>query len=531
MTPSAKTRLLALGALVALSPAWGQVTLTLATRKGVPVGPGAPHQVLSRLTCGFTAAHADGQPRAWHWTLEEPDGGRFVSGQGRARMAYQAPFVLAKRVVHVRVTDPAGGETAVLALDVLPREGVPRKVQAALNTLAQPQALGPVVDVPTATVMEGALPGSLPASPVLRNVAKVLLVADPDPAMTGLLGRSLAIVDGALFRMDGPGSMTPIHLQGQLAPGMPTLGPDAFPRVHCLDVGVRPAGSRTGDRRRIVVFLSRTTKENEENFICGLDPDGTVWPIAGAPRPLYRGSSFPLEGPASSVSFTPKARMELDAQGNILVADHYRIRRIDLEGMVTILAGRGSRRAMSFAPWDAIGDSAAFHDLDGLTLEGASGDLYLSDRNAILRVQPDGAANLVLGAIGDEPPSPATPTPSLIAEGEPCLHRPQGLAFQAGILYLCEPRNHRILAFNPGDRTLHTLLQGDPKQLARPGPLASFARERPRAECANLPSPFQMAVMDRRVLVAAEAGSGTSVIVRFDLPHGVYGEKERERKE
>ncbi|NTV75175.1 MAG: hypothetical protein HGA66_13340, partial [Holophaga sp.] len=109
MLPSARTLLFA---LVALFPAWGQVTITLATQKGVPVGPNAPNQVLSRLTCGFTAAHADGKPRVWHWTLEEPDGGRFVSPQGRARMAYQAPFVLAPRVVHVRVTDPAGGDSA-----------------------------------------------------------------------------------------------------------------------------------------------------------------------------------------------------------------------------------------------------------------------------------------------------------------------------------------------------------------------------------------------------------------------------------
>jgi len=528
MASSARTFLLALGALVALSPARGQVTITLATRKGVPVVPGAPHQVLSRLTCGFTAAHADGKPRAWHWTLEEPDGGRFVSGQGRARMAYQAPFVLAKRVVHVRVTDPAGGGTAVLALDVLPREGVPSRVQVALNTLAHPQVFGPVVDVPAATVMEGILPGYPPAGAVLRNVAKIQLVADPDPAMGGLRGRSLAIVDGALFRMDGPGSMTPIPFRGVLAPGMPSLGPGAFPRVDCVDVSVRPAGSSIGDRRRIVVVLSRTTEQNEENFICGMDPDGTVWPIAGVPLPLYGSSSVPLEGPGSSVSFTPKARTALDVQGNILVADHSRIRRIDPEGKVTLLAGGLSVR---YTPWDGIRERAAFHDIAGLALDGASGDLYVSDRNSIRRVQPDGTVTTVLGVLGAKPPIPATPTPSRIAEGVPCLENPQGIAFQAGILYLCEPGNHRLLAFNPGDRTLHTLLQGDPNQPARPGPLPSFARERPLAECANLPSPFQIAVMDRRVLVVAGAGSGTSVIVGFDLPHGVFGEKELERKE
>lgn len=430
---NARIFLFAIGALVALSPAWGQVTITLATQKGVAVGPGAVNEVRSRLTCGFTAAHADGRPRAWQWTLEEPDGGRFVSSQGRARMAYQAPFVLAPRVVHVRVTDPAAGESAVFTLRVLPREGVPHKVQAGLNTLAQPQVFGPVVDVPTATGFGGNLPGALGEKSYLHDLAKIQLVADPDPALKELHGKCLAVSADRLYRLDGPWSMTPIRFRGQLAADKPFLEAAAFPAVRCVDVSVRPAGSTLGDR-------------------------------------------------------VPAAQ-------------------------------------------DGTGSHASFACIVGFALDAASGDLYVSDREAIRRIRPDGTVTTVLGALGENRPIPLPSAPTRIAEGVPCLENPRGLACQAGILYICEPHRNQVLAFNLGDRTLHTLLAADPKQPFRLGPLPAFAREKAVADCVNLPSPSQLAVMDRRVLVVAGEGFLNSVIVQFDLPHGVFGERERERKD
>ncbi|NTV75176.1 MAG: hypothetical protein HGA66_13345 [Holophaga sp.] len=513
---------------MALSPAWGQVTISLATRKGVPVGPGAANEVRSRLTCGFTAAHADGRPRAWHWTLEEPDGGRFVSSQGRARMAYQAPFVLAPRVVHVRVTDPATGESAVFTLRVLPREGVPHRVQAGLNTVAQPQVFGPVVDVPTATGFAGNLPGALGEKPLLHDLVKIQLVADPDPALRDLHGKCLAVAADRLYRLDGPWSMTPIRFRGRLAADKPFLEAAAFPAVRCVDVSVRPAGSTLGDRRRIVVVLSRSSGINEETYICGMDPDGTVWPIAGSSQRPFRGPRLPPEGPGPSVFFSHMVRTELDVSGNILVAEYKRIRRIDAEGRVTLVAGGGDRVP---AAQDGTGSNASFACIVGFALDAASGDLYVSDREAIRRIRPDGTVTTVLGALGENRPIPLPPAPARIAEGVPCLESPRGLACQGGILFVCEPHRNQVLAFNLGDRTLYTLLAADPKQPVRLGPLPAFAREKALADCVNLPSPNQLAVMDRRVLVVAGEGFLNSVIVQFDLPHGVFGETERERKE
>jgi len=518
----------AIGALVALSPAWGQVTIALATQKGVPVGPNAPNQVFSRLTCGFTAAHADGRPRAWHWTLDEPDGGRFVSGQGRARMAYQAPFVLAPRVVHVRVTDPARGESAVYTLRVLPREGVPHKVQTGLNTLAQPQVFGPVVDVPTVTWVAGQLPGSLLEKSYLGSLTKIEMVGDPDPALRELHGKSLALTADRLCRIDGPGSLTPIHFRGQLASGLPFLEADGFQAFRCVDVSVRPAGSRIGDRRRIVAVFTRVHGLEEETYICGLDPNGTVWPIAGSSQPLFNGPSLPPEGPGPSMQFSHLARTVLDPAGNILVVEPQRIRRIDPEGRVTLLAGGGDG---VLAAQDGAGTSARFGWIAGSALDGASGDLYVSDHNAIRRVRPDGAVTTVLGSLDGNRTVTAPPAPTRIALGAPCLDNPQRLAFQAGILYICQPSGDQILAFNLADRTLHTLHQGNPLEYNRPGPLHAFAREKALKDCANLRRPWQIAVMDRRVLVAADAGLAGSVIVQFDLPHGVFGETERERKD
>ncbi len=525
---TARILLSSIGVLMALSPAWGQVTLSLATRKGVPAGPDAANEVRSRLTCGFTAAHADGKPRAWHWTLDEPDGGRFVSGQGRARMAYQAPFVLVPRVVHVRATDPAAGESAVFTLRILPREGVPHKVQAGLNVMAQPQVFGPVVDVPTATGFAGNLLGALGEKSFLHDLVKIQPVADTHPALKDLHGKCLAVAGDGLYRLDGPWSMTRVRFRGQLAAGKPFLEAAAFPEVQCVDVSVRPAGSAPGDGRRIVVVLSRFSGSNEETYICGMDPDGTVWPIAGSSQRPFRGPRVPPEGPGPSAFFPHTVRTALDVDGNILVAEYKRIRRIDMEGRVTLVAGGGDRVP---AAQDGAGAQASFACIVGFALDAGSGDLYVSDRDAIRRIRPDGSVTTVLGALGETRPIPLPPVPTRVAEGVPCLENPQGLAFQAGILYICEPHRHRILAFNLGDRTLHTLLAADPKQPVRLGPLPAFAREKPLADCMNLPSPSQLAVMDRQVLVVGGGvGFLDSVIVRFDLPQGVFGETEREGK-
>ncbi|NTV74765.1 MAG: hypothetical protein HGA66_11220, partial [Holophaga sp.] len=426
-------------------------------------------------------------------------------------------------------TDPAGGESAVFTLRVLPRDGVAHKVQVGLNTLAQPQVFGPVVDVPTLTGFAGRLPDAVPGRSYLHDLGRIQVVADPDPAMKALHGKCLAISGGGLWRMDGPWSSTRIPLRGQLASGKPILEVDKISDFSFVDMCVRPAGSRIGDRRRMVGVFHRLAGMGEETYICGMDPDGTVWPIAGSSQPLFKGSRLPLEGPGPSLFFSHLSRTALDASGNILVVEPQQIRRIDPEGRVTLLAGGGDR---VLVVEDGVGSHARFGWISDFTLDAASGDLYVSDENAIRRVRPDGAVTTVLGALGVVPSVPVPPVPTRIAEGVPCLELPHGLACQGGVLYICQPQNNQILAFNLWDRTLHTLLKADLKEPLRLGCLPAFAREKALADCANLPSPRQIVVAGRRVLVAADAGiMGGPVIVQFDLPHGVYGETERERKD
>jgi ABC-type branched-subunit amino acid transport system substrate-binding protein len=98
-------------------------------------------------------------------------------------------------------------------------------------------------------------------------------------------------------------------------------------------------------------------------------PDGTVSTVAGT------GQSGLEDGPASEASFYWPEDLDVDASGNIYVADGHgnRIRVITPEGMVYTLAGSGR---MGYA--DGSGPEAAFLEPVGVLLDG-SGHLVVSE--------------------------------------------------------------------------------------------------------------------------------------------------------
>jgi ABC-type branched-subunit amino acid transport system substrate-binding protein len=98
-------------------------------------------------------------------------------------------------------------------------------------------------------------------------------------------------------------------------------------------------------------------------------PDGTVSTVAGTGLPGL------ADGPASEASFYWPEDLDVDAFGNIYVADGHgnRIRVITPEGMVYTLAGSGR---MGYA--DGSGPKAAFLEPVGVLLDG-SGHLIVSE--------------------------------------------------------------------------------------------------------------------------------------------------------
>jgi ABC-type branched-subunit amino acid transport system substrate-binding protein/sugar lactone lactonase YvrE len=108
----------------------------------------------------------------------------------------------------------------------------------------------------------------------------------------------------------------------------------------------------------------------------GVAPDGTVSTVAGTGLPGL------ADGPAIEASFYWPEDLDVDAFGNIYVADSHsnRIRVITSEGMVYTLAGSGR---MSYA--DGPGPEAAFLGPVGVLVDG-SGHLFVSEY-ASLRIR------------------------------------------------------------------------------------------------------------------------------------------------
>jgi ABC-type branched-subunit amino acid transport system substrate-binding protein/sugar lactone lactonase YvrE len=110
--------------------------------------------------------------------------------------------------------------------------------------------------------------------------------------------------------------------------------------------------------------------EGRGNYaIRGITPEGVVTTVAG--------TGFPgrADGPAAEAGFSLPSGLDVDAAGNLFVADedNQRIRVITRQGMVYTVAGRGTN---GYA--DGAGPQAAFFFPHGVALDGA-GRLYVAE--------------------------------------------------------------------------------------------------------------------------------------------------------
>jgi serine/threonine-protein kinase len=109
--------------------------------------------------------------------------------------------------------------------------------------------------------------------------------------------------------------------------------------------------------------------DSSNHRICKIDPGGNVTTLAGS------GISGFADGQGTSAKFFIPRGIALDASRNVYVADsgNNRIRKIDVGGNVTTLAGWGSAGFL-----DAPGTTAWFHSPAGVAVDG-SGNVYVAD--------------------------------------------------------------------------------------------------------------------------------------------------------
>ena len=167
---------------------------------------------------------------------------------------------------------------------------------------------------------------------------------------------------------------------------------------------------------------------------------GVIATIAGTGVAGFSGDG----GLASRAELNNPAGMAIDAAGNLYIADrlNHRVRRIDPSGIITTVAGTGTKG------YNGDGDLATQAQLD--TPEGvavaAAGNLYIADRqnHRVRRIDPSGIITTVAG----------TGAQDYRGDGGPAtdagLRQPSGLTFDAaGNLYIADRQNHAVRRIDP----------------------------------------------------------------------------------
>jgi sugar lactone lactonase YvrE len=169
-------------------------------------------------------------------------------------------------------------------------------------------------------------------------------------------------------------------------------------------------------------------------LLCG---QGVISTVAGTGNASAAGDG----GPATSASFHPDG-LTVDSAGNIYIADqnNNRIRKVDLNGNVTTVAGNGNTQ---FNGDGGLATGATVYiaaNHNGLALD-AAGNLYIADdgHHRIRKVNANGIITTVAG----------TGAQGFSGDGGPAtsaqLYRPSGVAVdRAGNLYIADMLNRRI---------------------------------------------------------------------------------------
>ena len=172
-----------------------------------------------------------------------------------------------------------------------------------------------------------------------------------------------------------------------------------------------------------------------DSRILRVDPSGIITTVAGTGEEAYSGDG----GPAVEAALYNPKDVAVDGAGNLYIPDgsNHRVRRVDTSGTITTIAGDGE------GGYSGDGGPAVRARLDlptDLTVDG-SGNLFIVDarNHRIRRVDISGTITTVAG-IGESGFS-GDGGPAVRA----WLYRPLGIAFdKSGNLYISDYLNNRV---------------------------------------------------------------------------------------
>jgi RHS repeat-associated protein len=145
------------------------------------------------------------------------------------------------------------------------------------------------------------------------------------------------------------------------------------------DVAVDPAGN---------LYVSAHLK----SVVQKVDPNGVKTIIAGGGNP---SGGIGDGGPATEAALYGQKGIKLDALGNLYIADHYhhRIRKVDTNGIITTIAGNGTR---GYSGDGGPATEAQLTYPDDVTAD-ADGNVYIAESSYIRKVDKAGIITTVAG--------------------------------------------------------------------------------------------------------------------------------------
>jgi len=161
--------------------------------------------------------------------------------------------------------------------------------------------------------------------------------------------------------------------------------------------------------------------------------DGVVTTLAGS----YQNSSRPADGPGAKAGFSSINGIAIDGNGILYVTDYHAVRKVDVNGNVTTVAGTLGTAGGGTA--DGNLEQASFGYLISIAID-ASGNLYLTDslNHNVRKITPAGVVTTLAGTTGvagdaDGQGSAAS------------FNGPHGIALdKAGNVYVADTENNLI---------------------------------------------------------------------------------------
>ena len=165
-----------------------------------------------------------------------------------------------------------------------------------------------------------------------------------------------------------------------------------------------------------------------------IDREGTITTIAGRGAPGFSGDG----GAATDAALNTPTSVAVARNGDVFIADqhNHRLRRVRPGGRISTFAGTGVE-ASSGDGGPAVDASLSF---PGVVLALRGGEVLVSESgsgNRVRRIAADGTISTIAGGGADQPSNGALATTV-------ALKAPAGLAFDRGRLLVTEAAAHRV---------------------------------------------------------------------------------------